>query len=141
MSYSSSPAIALPLPVCSRRPSGALGLPGTTRSHWRESSPYPARYVCSLPFGPYPRVRLRPSQPLVPVPRSAACVANSSTLSFQRSPEWPFTQRQVTTTSLDSPSSMRGSHRSRLATGLFCEFFHPRRSHPRHHPSLKHLTT
>src|ERR1700677_3007762 len=60
MSYSSSPAIALPLPVCSRRPSGALGLPGTTRSHWRESSPYPARCKCSLPFGPYPRVRLRP---------------------------------------------------------------------------------
>src|SRR5580698_9624781 len=60
MSYSSSPAIALPLPVCSRRPSGALGLPGTTRSHWRESPPYPARYLRSLPAGPHPRVRLRP---------------------------------------------------------------------------------
>src|SRR6202453_5523145 len=61
MSNSSSPAIALPLPLCSRRPSGALGLPGTTRSHWRESSPCPARYPCSLPFGPYRPVRFLPS--------------------------------------------------------------------------------
>src|SRR5271170_2824017 len=60
MSNSSSPAIAFPLTMCSRRPSGALGLPGTTRSHWRESSPYAARYLSSLPFGPHPRVRLRP---------------------------------------------------------------------------------
>src|ERR1700722_15954965 len=65
MSNSSSPAIALPLPLRSRRPSGALGLPGTTRSHWRESSPCPARYPCSLPFGPYRPVRRPPS--------SAAC--------------------------------------------------------------------
>ena len=55
------------------------------------------------------------------------------------SPEWPFTQAKVT--SLERTSSMNGSHRSRLATGSFLEFFHPRAIQPSHHPSRKQFTT
>ena len=40
-------------------------------------------------------------------PDRPPAVANSSTLSFQRSPEWPFTQRKLTATSEASASSMQ----------------------------------
>ena len=56
---------------------------------------------------------------LSPRPRSAAAVASSSTRSFQRSPECPLTHRHVTRGSEATASSIRGSHRSRLATGFF----------------------
>ena len=36
---------------------------------------------------------------------------------------------------------MNGSHRSRLATGLRLEFFHPRFSQPSYQRSRKQLTT
>ena len=36
---------------------------------------------------------------------------------------------------------MSGSQRSRLATGFFAVFFHPRLSHPSHHRSRKQWTT
>ena len=68
-------------------------------------------------------------------------VASSSTRSFHVSPEWPFTQRKVTATSSESATSKRGSHRSRLATGLRCVFFQSRLSQPSHQRSRKQLTT
>ena len=68
-----------------------------------------------------------------------AATARRSTRSFIGSPLWPFTQSQVTSRS--STSSMNGSHRSRLATGSFFEFFQPRASQPLYQPSRKQFTT
>ena len=47
----------------------------------------------------------------------AASTASRSTRSFIGSPQWPFTQRKVTSPRWRT-SSTNGSHRSRLATGL-----------------------
>ena len=68
----------------------------------------------------------------------AASTASRSTRSFIGRREWPLTQRK------GSPgrprySSISGSHRSRLATGWFWEFFQPRASQPRHQLSRKQL--
>src|ERR1700735_4055710 len=125
MSNSSSPAIALPL-LCAHdvRPARSASPEQPDRTG---ESPLHALRVTVAPYrsdGPA-QTGEDPVQPLTPVPRSAAWVASSSTLSFQRSPEWPLTQRQLTAASDARASSRSGSHRSRLATGLFCEFFQP----------------
>jgi hypothetical protein len=71
---------------------------------------------------------------------TAASTANRSTRSFIGSPEWPFTQLKVTSPRART-SSMNGSHRSRLATGSFLEFFQSRFSQPSHQRSRKQWTT
>ena len=70
----------------------------------------------------------------------AASTARRSTVSFIGSPAWPFTQRKVTSPRA-STSSTNGSHRSRLATGFFCELSQPRLIQPSCQRSRKQFTT
>src|ERR1700722_15305898 len=106
--------------LSSRRPPPPWLKPTPSSSPWPSSSPPPST---------------RP--PLSPRPRSAATVANSSTRSFQRSPECPLTHCHETGAAGAgwSASAMSGSHRSRLATGFFWEFSQLRRCQPCHQRS------
>ena len=107
-----------------RGTAGPVALPaphGAPRDRRRAAAAAPA---------PPPTASGGPSRPGLRSPESSrpsvmACTASRSATSFQRSPEWPFTQ--VKRTSLRwRTASMNGSQRSRLATGLRCELCQPR---------------
>src|SRR4051812_29463457 len=89
-------------------------------------------------LGRHPTRVVGPGQPLRK--RCDCSTARRSTTSFMVSPECPLTQRKVTSPR-SLTSSTRGSQRSRLTTGFFCDVSQPRAIQPRHHPSRKQLTT
>ena len=107
--------------------------------------------LSSLPFALPSQVRAPPSVSTVALPARAVAARPVPPVGrlgrelvhhvVPGIPECPLTQRKVTGTSGESATARSGSHRSRFATGLRCEFFQSRLSQPSHHRSRKQLTT